>query len=72
MKYLKKFENHDESIEKLKEEIDSLSHEELARIWRFGKSSDKRLQGEAGEYFRDRLFKHFGGFNPNLSKRLGH
>lgn len=66
-------DNSEESkeLETLKAEIDKMSHEELARLWRFGKSEDKKLQGEAGEYTRDRLFKHFGGFNPTLSKRIG-
>lgn len=54
-----------------KKEIDSMSHEELARIWRFGDSSNKLLQGEAGKYFKTRLFDHFGGFNANLSKKIG-
>lgn len=48
-----------------------MTHEELARKWRFGNSSDKLLQGEAGKYFKDRLFNHFGGFNTGLSKNIG-
>jgi hypothetical protein len=72
MKYLKKFnENNNSKLEELKSKIDELSHKELARIWRFGSSDNELLQGEAGEYFRDRLFKHFGGFNPSLSKGIG-
>jgi len=35
-------------------------------------SSDNKLfHGKAGEYFKDRLFNHFGGFNPSLSKNIG-
>jgi hypothetical protein len=73
MKYIKKFENlsNSEEIENLKKQIDSMSHEDLAKIWRFGDSSNKLLQGEVGDYFRDRLFKHFGGFNTQLSKNIG-
>ncbi len=72
MKYLKKFnENNNSKLEELKSKIDELSHKELARIWRFGSSDNELLQGEAGEYFRDRLFNHFGGFNPSLSKGIG-
>ena len=70
MKYLKKFENS-KDIESLKSKIDSMSHEELARIWRYGSSDNELLQGEAGDYFKKRLFDHFGGFNPTLSKGLG-
>ena len=58
-------------IEKLKEDIDKMTHQELASLWRFGKSENKYLQGEAGEYLKDRLFNHFGGFNPKLSKDIG-
>lgn len=43
----------------------------FVQIWRFGDSSNQLLQGEVGEYFKDRLFKHFGGFNPQISKSLG-
>lgn len=57
--------------EKLKAKIDEMSHEELARLWRNGSSDNKLFHGEVGEYFRDRLFKHFGGFNPSLSKKIG-
>lgn len=73
MKYIKKFESLTESedIESLKKQIDDMTHEELARKWRFGNSSDKLLQGEAGKYFKDRLFNHFGGFNTGLSKNIG-
>lgn len=71
MKRLKTFENFEENVDQLKNEIDKMSHEEMAKLWRFGDSSNRYLQGEVGEYFRDRLFKHFGGFNPSLSKRIG-
>ncbi len=57
--------------EKIKAEIDSLSHYDLCRIWRFSKDGDPRLSGEVGQYFKDRLFKHFGGFTPEISKSLG-
>lgn len=70
MKHLELFENFSD-IEKLKNEIDKMSHEEMSKIWRFSSSSNKYLQGEVGEYFKDRLFNHFGGFNPSLSKKIG-
>ena len=83
MKNIKSFEEYNinenienenienENIEKLKEDIDKMTHSELASLWRFGKSENKYLQGEAGEYLKDRLFNRFGGFNPSLSKNLG-
>jgi len=57
--------------EKLKEEIDNLSHYEMCQIWRFSKSGNPYLSGEVGQYFKDRLFEHFGGFTPEISKSLG-
>lgn len=65
------YETREDEVEDLKFEIDNMSHEEMASLWRFGDSSNKYLQGEVGEYFKDRLFNHFGGFNPSLSKRIG-
>jgi hypothetical protein len=60
-----------ETLEQLKQQIDSLTHYELCQIWRFGDSSNKLLQGEVGEYFRTRLFDHFGGFDSSISKSIG-
>ncbi|MCK9477264.1 MAG: hypothetical protein M0R46_15210 [Candidatus Muirbacterium halophilum] len=56
-----------------KKEIDALSHEEMCSIWRFGTSNQKWLDGRhpAAKYFSDRLFKHFGGFTSEISKRIG-
>jgi len=59
------------SIEQLKVDIDNMSHEQMAKLWRFGDSSNQYLQGDAGTYFKDRLYNHFGGFNPTLSKKIG-
>lgn len=56
-----------------KAEIDNLSHEEMCRHWRFG--TGKRIwfdsTNELAGYFKDRLFNHFGGFTPEISKRIG-
>jgi len=51
--------------------IDELPHVELCILWRFGKDDNELLQGLAGAYLRDRLFGHFGGFNPQISKQIG-
>lgn len=53
-----------------KQKIDSMSHFELAELWRFGRSENPLFQGECGKYFRDRFFS-MGGMNPTLSKELG-
>lgn len=57
--------------DKIKEKIDSMSHYELAHLWRFGDSSNELLKGDAGDYLKERLFNHFGGFNSSLSKQIG-
>jgi len=55
----------------LKAEIDNMSHYEMCRVWRFAATGDRRIMGEAGQYFKQRLFDHFGGFTPEISKDLG-
>ena len=54
-----------------KKEIDSMSHYEMCRVWRFSKSGNPLFTGDSGKYFKDRLFNHFGGFTPEISKSLG-
>jgi len=55
-----------------KAKIDSMSHFTMCSNWRFSKTGDWKMMGECGDYFKERLFKHFGGFTPAISKRLGH
>jgi len=55
----------------LKAQIDSMNHYDLCRTWRFSPSGGNLLSGETGQYFKKRLFEHFGGFTPEISKRLG-
>lgn len=59
------------SDEILKSQIDAMSHYELCRLWRFAEIGNPLLQGKTGDYFSYRLFKHFGGFTPEISKSLG-
>ena len=54
-----------------KVEIDSMSHYDMCRTWRFTPSGDWRIMGECGDYFKKRLFDEFGGFTPEISKSLG-
>ena len=54
----------------LKAEIDALTQEEMARIWRFAPAGSRFTTGEAGKYFA-MVFKAKGGFTPEISKRLG-
>jgi hypothetical protein len=55
----------------IKIRIDSMSHYEMCSIWRFAKSGNPLIMGATGAYFKDRLFIHFGGFTPEISKDLG-
>lgn len=57
--------------EEMKAYIDSLSHREMANLWRHAPTGTECLQGEAGFYFSDRFYHHFGGWNPSLSKEIG-
>lgn len=55
----------------IKNQIDAMSHVALCKTWRFASVGDPLLQGEAGEYLKERLFVHFGGFTPQISKGIG-
>tara|TARA_Y100000310_G_scaffold258763_1_gene267267 strand:- start:516 stop:728 length:213 start_codon:yes stop_codon:yes gene_type:complete len=44
-----------ELTEDNKKHIDSLSHEQLLREWRFAPVGDEWFQGETGEYWGDRM-----------------
>lgn len=60
-----------ELTEELKTKIDSMSHYEMCKIWRFSTLENPLTMGETGKYFSDRLFQHFGGFTSEISKELG-
>lgn len=60
-----------ELTEERKKTIDSMTHYDMCYVWRFTGSADWRIIGACGDYFKDRLFKHFGGFTPEISKSLG-
>ncbi len=52
--------------------INAMDHYEMCRLWRFGGPShyfDSTLP--YAEIFKERLFTHFGGFTPQISKSLG-
>ena len=54
-----------------KERIDQMSHEELARLYRFSPSHHMVIQTpELWAYFAAR-FESFGGMAPEISKRIG-
>ena len=52
-------------------EIDALSHEEMARLWRFEPSGHRYfVRGPVFDYFEKR-FNELGGWTPEISKRIG-
>ncbi len=55
-----------------KQEIDNMSHEKMARIWRFSPSGTKYFSGESdvSNYFYD-AFKTHGGMTTEISKKIG-
>jgi len=55
----------------LKTQIENMSHYDMCRVWRYASTGNPLIMGETGEYFKERLFKHFGGFTPEISKSLG-
>ena len=57
----------------LKQEIDDMSQEEMARHWRFDRIPSRYFGTslEVGDYFQ-KVFKEKGGFTPEISKRLGY
>jgi diadenosine tetraphosphatase ApaH/serine/threonine PP2A family protein phosphatase len=62
----------EEEIKAIKDEINSLDHEEMCRMWRYAPAGhiyfDEKLP--FWECFEQRLFKHFGGFTPQISKTI--
>lgn len=56
---------------KCKAEIDAMSHEELCYAWRFNPTGHYLFVGEIGSYATRRLHEHFGGFTPEISKKIG-
>lgn len=63
------------TYEEMKTDIDNMSHYEMCRMWRFQPVGVLHPYFDStnpiSDYFYDRLFKHFGGFTPEISKQLG-
>ncbi len=59
--------------EEMKAEIDQLTHYDMCYMWRFHKGNPVYFDSRnpAAEYFKQRLFNHFGGFTPEISKSIG-
>lgn len=57
--------------EELLERINNMTHEELARVWRFAPLGDPITNGLPGRRVNERLWREFGGITPELSKKIG-
>ena len=55
------------------DKINSMEHESMCRLWRFAPSEHEWFDKTKpySEIFRKRLFEHFGGFTPEISKSIG-
>lgn len=61
-----------ERIQELKNEIMQMSHIELVRRWRFAPIGDEIFSNlELSALMKHRLFQHFGGITPEISKEVG-
>ena len=64
-----------EQIENALQEIEKMEHFVMCRMWRFAPKGTEiyfRSDLPTGDAFKKRLFEHFGGFTPAISKALGH
>ena len=55
------------------DKINQMGHLEMASLWRFAPSGHPYFDNTKpyAEVFKKRLFEHFGGFTPEISKELG-
>lgn len=62
----------EQEIEKQKKVIDNMSHEEMARKWRFAPAGDPFFRNDLPlfGYFNKR-FDKLGGWTPEISKKIG-
>lgn len=63
-----------EQIEEALARIEQMEHLEMCRLWRMApKGSEIYFRSDlpTGEAFKTRLFEHFKGFTPEISKQIG-
>lgn len=54
--------------------IENMDHYTMCKYWRYAPAGTEiYFQSDlpTGEAFKNRLFQHFGGFTPGISKSLG-
>jgi len=64
-----------EEIDLALERINKMEHYAMCRIWRFAPPGTEiyfRSDLPTANAFKNRLFYHFGGFTPEISKQLGY
>jgi hypothetical protein len=54
------------------DEINSMTHEDMCRLWRFAPFGCEIFQSDK-PFFKvfQKRFKEFGGFTPEISKKIG-
>lgn len=57
------------TTEQLLAKIEKMSHEEMARLWRFEPVGSPYFLGEVGKAFQKK-FDSLGGFTPEISKKI--
>jgi hypothetical protein len=63
-----------QQIQEALDRIAQMDHYEMCRLWRFAPVGSEiyfRSDLPTGDAFKQRLFHHFGGFTPEISKQLG-
>ena len=58
------------SVEKDKKIIDTMSQEEMCRLWRFAPPGHSYFIGEIGDYFIEKMNEK-GRMTSEISKKLG-
>lgn len=58
---------------KIVEEIESMSHYNMASLWRNSPAGHVYFDNtrQFADIFKERLFKHFGGITPEISREIG-
>jgi hypothetical protein len=62
------------TIEERIADINAMTHEEMAHAWRFAPPGMNEMfdtNSPLWPVFKERFFTHFGGLNPEISKRIG-
>ncbi len=63
----------EEEVQEWKAEIDAMTHEDMARLWRFSAAGSTPYFNTTlpiWPYFKEK-WDAFGGWNPTLSKKIG-